>query len=65
MAVLELEDVRQRKSNGVLLLLKMWLRTYRTRRDLKAASEHLLKDVGLSPEQAQYEARRPFWQSDL
>ena len=31
------------------------------RRALRALNRHLLRDIGITPEQAEAEARKPFW----
>ena len=41
--------------------LKLWNRRYRTRKQLKELSPHLLRDIGLSPFDAEVEAQKPFW----
>ena len=41
----------------------MWVSRFRERRALGELSDHLLQDVGLSREQAEREAAKPFWQS--
>ncbi len=40
-----------------------WLSRFRERRALGDLSDHLLRDVGLTREQAVREAAKPFWQS--
>ena len=37
------------------------LRLHRSRRSLLALEPHLLRDIGLTPEQAAREALRPLW----
>ncbi|MEL6234031.1 MAG: DUF1127 domain-containing protein [Pseudomonadota bacterium] len=44
-----------------LPLLLRWLQRARSRADLAALEDHMLKDIGLTREAAQREARRPFW----
>jgi len=41
--------------------LKLWHQRARQRRHLAQLDEHLLRDVGITPEQARREARKPFW----
>ncbi|MGH1430965.1 MAG: DUF1127 domain-containing protein [Neptuniibacter sp.] len=43
------------------LILKQWEQNYRTRKALAKLSNEQLKDVGLSNEQANMEASKPFW----
>ena len=38
-----------------------WSRVARERRRLLDLDEHILKDIGLTPEEAYREASRPFW----
>lgn len=35
---------------------------WRQRQDLRELEDHLLRDVGITREQAQYEASKPFWE---
>ncbi|MBT4889315.1 MAG: DUF1127 domain-containing protein [Rhodospirillales bacterium] len=43
--------------------LVTWQRRSMERTQLKNMSEHLLRDMGISREQAQKEINRPFWRS--
>ncbi|RTZ15219.1 DUF1127 domain-containing protein [Vibrio aquaticus] len=45
----------------ILTKLKCWWRNFRTRKQLSNLPEHLLKDVGLTKEQAHQESIRHFW----
>ncbi|MCL9784004.1 DUF1127 domain-containing protein [Vibrio sp. S4M6] len=45
-----------------LQLLGLWLRNYRTRKQLKSISADGLKDVGISVAQAREESAKHFWQ---
>lgn len=38
-----------------------WGKRYRSRRELLHLDEYLLKDIGMEPDEAHREARRPFW----
>ncbi|MBT4889787.1 MAG: DUF1127 domain-containing protein [Rhodospirillales bacterium] len=42
-------------------IVAMWSFRYQQRRALKTMSDHVLRDIGLSREQARTEARKPFW----
>ncbi|WP_255449581.1 DUF1127 domain-containing protein [Shimia ponticola] len=44
------------------VVLTQWAQLYRSRQDLRDLDSHLLRDIGISPEDAEREARRPFWQ---
>lgn len=46
---------------NILTKLKCWWRNFRTRKQLSELPEHLLKDVGLTKEQAHHESIRHFW----
>ena len=46
--------------NAVVVLVK-WQDLARTRRALDKLPPHILRDVGLTDEQARTEAKRPFW----
>jgi len=39
-----------------------WAQLYRSRQHLRDLDDHMLRDIGISPEDAEREARRPFWQ---
>jgi uncharacterized protein YjiS (DUF1127 family) len=41
--------------------LAVWSRVARERRRLAELDGHILKDIGLTPEEAYREASRPFW----
>lgn len=41
-----------------------WMRVARERRRLLELDQHILQDIGLSPEEAYREATRPFWDVD-
>lgn len=46
---------------GLAYLVLLWSQRQRTRRDLRDLSDHLLRDVGLSREDALRESRKTFW----
>ncbi|HYD64364.1 DUF1127 domain-containing protein [Azospirillum sp.] len=46
---------------GVLGLLAAWIGRRRQRRALAALDDHLLRDLGLSREDAERESAKPFW----
>ena len=46
----------------VAVLFAKWSVLHQTRRDLAELDSHLLKDVGLTPDQARRESARKFWQ---
>ena len=41
----------------------VWLERYRARHQLKCLDARLLADIGLTREQAEAEASKPFWQA--
>lgn len=41
--------------------IAVWITRYQTRRVLRELDAHLLKDIGVTPEQAGGEAAKPFW----
>ncbi|WP_248304479.1 DUF1127 domain-containing protein [Breoghania sp. L-A4] len=45
----------------ILWYVSMWMRLRATRRQLAQLSDESLHDIGLSREQANFEAMRPFW----
>jgi uncharacterized protein YjiS (DUF1127 family) len=46
---------------ALVAIVTRWAVRRRTRRALRDLPEHLLRDIGLSREAADAEARRPFW----
>jgi uncharacterized protein YjiS (DUF1127 family) len=57
---------RSATSNGALLdraiaRLRLWRSRYRARRELVKLSPRDLRDIGLTPAQAGFEADKPFW----
>ncbi len=42
--------------------LKLWCQRYRTRRQLLALEERILKDIGVTRAAALQEGSKPFWQ---
>lgn len=46
---------------GFAVLVTLWATRRRTRRALSQLDARLLRDVGLTPTQANQEARRVFW----
>lgn len=47
--------------NATLCLIGTWISRARERRDLTELDDHLLRDVGIDPENARREANKPFW----
>ena len=45
-----------------VVLIVSWQERGRTRKALHQLDDHLLKDIGLTPEEASREVARPFWQ---
>ena len=50
-----------RKKPGFLARLLFWNRIWVERQSLKDLEPHLLKDIGLSRDEARRESRRPSW----
>jgi len=44
-----------------LALLREWWRRHRSRTLLSQLNSHMLRDIGLSHAEAEYEANKPFW----
>ncbi len=44
------------------VLFAKWDTMRRTRKDLHDLDPHILRDIGITPDQARVEAQRPFWQ---
>ena len=55
---------RGRKQPSLLTRILTWHRVARERRRLLDLDSRLLADMGLTPEEAAYEASRPFWDVD-
>ncbi len=49
------------RRRGLVALLRRWYRRARERRALAELDDYLLKDCGLTREQARREAGKPFW----
>ena len=47
---------------GVRAVVRTWLERIRARRALARIDERTLREAGISPVLAEYEANRPFWQ---
>ncbi len=45
----------------VFCQLRQWRQNYRTRKQLADLPPHLVKDIGLEPDQVNAELRKPFW----
>ncbi|MCB1772923.1 MAG: DUF1127 domain-containing protein [Gammaproteobacteria bacterium] len=45
----------------IVQLLACWLERYRQRRALARLDEHLLRDIGVTADQAAVEVAKPFW----
>ena len=48
----------------ILTTVRLWRRRARSRQQLRALSEHMLKDIGLRREDVGYELPRPPWYRD-
>jgi uncharacterized protein YjiS (DUF1127 family) len=42
-------------------LLARWCRRHRQRADLAELDDHLLADIGVTPQEARSESAKPFW----
>ena len=57
-----IERIKERRS-GLGALVNVWLQRMRARRELARVDERSLRELGISPGLAHYEASRPFWQA--
>ena len=48
---------------AIALVVTKWSHRRRSRMNLSRLDPHLLNDIGITREQAQQEAARPFWQA--
>jgi uncharacterized protein YjiS (DUF1127 family) len=51
----------RRPQTSVGRVVSNWLARRRTRRDLEVLDAHLLRDLGLTAQDARVEASKPFW----
>ena len=49
------------KLGGLANFLRTWVQRSRQRRALAELDDRLLRDIGLTPSQAEREAAKPFW----
>jgi uncharacterized protein YjiS (DUF1127 family) len=66
MAVIPFDTVgarsgRVRQHRSILETLREWRRRARGRAELAALDERMLRDIGLSPADAEFPASKPFW----
>lgn len=60
------QDLSRGFSLGVAslaVLFRIWQERRRHRRDLSRMSDHMLKDIGLTPGEALDEMAKPFWRA--
>jgi len=53
-----------RRNSGIRRLLSgmaAWHRRHRQRLDLAELDDHLLADIGVTPQEARHESAKPFW----
>lgn len=51
------------EAKGLVALIGLWRNRHSTRRDLARMSEHMLRDIGLTPGDADDEIAKPFWRA--
>ena len=49
--------------NSLKALLRTWSLRARSRRDIAQLDERTIADLGLTPSQVEFEARKPFWRA--
>ena len=57
-----IERIKERRP-ALGALVRVWLGRIRARRELARVDERSLRELGISPGLAHYEASRPFWQA--
>lgn len=62
-AVQDLSQNFWRSVAGLAGLIQVWRNRQRQRRDLARMSEHMLRDIGLTPGEAMDEMAKPFWRA--
>jgi len=50
------------RKRTVLQVILNWMQIARSRQDLTALTDNQLKDIGLTRQQVNQEARKPFWE---
>ena len=57
-----IERTKEPGTGGLRALVRTWLERIRARRALACIDERSLRELGISPGLAEYEASQPFWQ---
>jgi uncharacterized protein YjiS (DUF1127 family) len=51
------------EAKSLMELIATWRSRHATRQDLKRMSDHMLRDIGLTPGDAVTEIAKPFWRA--
>ena len=54
-------EEQEQARHSWLAWLREWRRRHRSRTLLSQLSDQMLKDIGITPAEAQHEANKPFW----
>lgn len=57
-----LDVTRRSDIPAILRIFRTWCQKWQQRQDLKNLNDHLLRDIGITKEQARRESARPFWE---
>ena len=57
-----IERTKEPGTGGLRATVRTWLERIRARRALACIDERSLRELGISPGLAEYEAGKPFWQ---
>ncbi len=60
-AILDTPDTVGAALGRTLVAVKTWHDRYVQRCELANLDAHMLRDIGITPEQARHEAGKPFW----
>lgn len=58
-----LENGRHTRPARPVAKLRLWQERVRQRHELSLLDDHILQDIGLTREQVEAEARKPFWRA--
>ncbi|TVO58598.1 DUF1127 domain-containing protein [Denitromonas halophila] len=57
----DIASVLRQLGHALRTTITVWRKRSAARRELRELDEHVLRDVGISRSQADFEGRKPFW----